>query len=99
MPDYRAYAVWPDGNFEGFEALVCVDDDQAVKQVRCLVDRGPIELWSGERFITRIEHKVKLRPPPDAIMGLKTTPAPPSPLSRGWPARIFSLFTPPWRGH
>jgi hypothetical protein len=80
IPNYRAYAVWPDGNFEGFEALICADDDQAAKQARCLIDQGPIELWSGERFVTRIEPEVKVVPPADAIMGLKTTPA--TPLGR-----------------
>jgi len=53
MTDYRAYAVWPDGNFEGFKALICVDDNEAVNQARYLVDKGAIELWSCERFITR----------------------------------------------
>jgi hypothetical protein len=74
IPDFRADAVRPDGNFEGFEALICVDDDEAIKQSRRLVDRGAIELWSGERFITRMEHEVKVMPSPDAFTGLKTIP-------------------------
>jgi hypothetical protein len=59
MTAYRAYAVWPDGNFEGFEALNCTDDDEAIANARRLADNSAIELWSGERFITRLEHKAK----------------------------------------
>jgi hypothetical protein len=57
MKNYRAYAVWPNGNFEGYEALICVDDDEAIGRARRLADKSAIELWSGERFITRLEHK------------------------------------------
>jgi hypothetical protein len=57
MKSYRAYAVWPNGNFEGYEALICVDDDEAIGAARRLADKSAIELWSGERFITRLEHK------------------------------------------
>jgi hypothetical protein len=59
MKNYRAYAVWPNGNFEGYEALICVDDDDAIGRARRLADKSAIELWSGERFITRLEHKSK----------------------------------------
>jgi hypothetical protein len=59
MKNYRAYAVWPNGNFEGYEALICVDDDEAIGRARRLADKSAIELWSGERFITRLEHKSK----------------------------------------
>jgi hypothetical protein len=59
MKNYRAYAVWPNGSFEGYEALICVDDDEAIGAARRLADKSAIELWSGERFITRLEHKSK----------------------------------------
>jgi hypothetical protein len=57
MATYRAYAVWPDGNFDGYEALNCTNDDDAIGKARRLVDNSAIELWSGERFITRLERK------------------------------------------
>lgn len=59
MAAYRAYAVWPNGNFDGCEALICADDDEAIDRARRLSDNSGIELWSGERFITRLEHKSK----------------------------------------
>jgi hypothetical protein len=37
----------------------CVDDDEAIGRARRLADKSAIELWSGERFITRLEHKSK----------------------------------------
>jgi len=59
MAAYRAYAVWPNGNFDGYEALICIDDDEAIGRARSLSDNSAIELWSGEHFSTRLEHKSK----------------------------------------
>jgi hypothetical protein len=59
MTHYRAYAVQFDGNFDGYQSLNCADDEDAIGKARRLVDRSAIELWSGERFITRLEHKSK----------------------------------------
>ena len=57
MTHYRAYAVQFDGNFDGYQSLNCTDDDDAIVKARQLAERSAIELWSGERFITRLEHK------------------------------------------
>ena len=59
MTPYRAYAVRPNGNFDGYQALVCTDDDEAIDTARHLTDSSAIELWTGERFVTRMEHKSK----------------------------------------
>jgi hypothetical protein len=93
MTDYRAYTVWPDGNYEGFEALSCIDDDEAIDEARRLAEKGAIELWTGERFITRMEHGIEGRTradPADAVVAVKTA-APPhwSRFIRG----IVSLYT------
>jgi hypothetical protein len=55
--EYRAYTVGLDGRFIGFKALVCADDAEATDQVKHLVDGYDVELWSGDRFITRLGHK------------------------------------------
>jgi hypothetical protein len=55
MADYRAYTVGLDGHFVGYEPLVCVDDSEATDKARRLVDGHDIELWCGERFVTRLE--------------------------------------------
>lgn len=59
MSHYRAYAVRFDGNFDGYLSLVCADDLEAVGKARHLADDSAIELWTGERFVTRLEHRSK----------------------------------------
>jgi hypothetical protein len=59
MTHYRAYAVRSDGNFDGYELLTCADDDDAIGKAKPLADGSAIELWNGERFITRLEHRSK----------------------------------------
>jgi len=34
--------------------LVCADDAEAIEQAKQLCGRCAIELWSGERFVTRL---------------------------------------------
>jgi hypothetical protein len=57
MREYRAYIVGFDGHFISFRPLVCADDFEATAKAKCLVDGHDIELWSGDRFIVRLEHK------------------------------------------
>ena len=57
LTEYRAYTIGLDGRFTKFEALVCADDAEAIDQARRLVDGRDVELWSGDRFITRLGHK------------------------------------------
>jgi hypothetical protein len=59
MPYYRVYAVRFDGNFDGYESLSCADDDEAVSRATRLSSNSAIELWTGERFVTRLEYKSK----------------------------------------
>jgi hypothetical protein len=55
MPEYRAYTVGDDGHFIGFEPLVCANDGEAITKAQRLVDGHDLELWSGERFVKRLE--------------------------------------------
>ena len=57
MQEYRAYTVGLDGRFVGFEPMLCASDDEAIKKSRLLVGDRPIELWSGARFVIRLEPK------------------------------------------
>jgi hypothetical protein len=54
MAEYRAYAIGQDGHFIGFEALICANDAEAIEQAKRLVDGYDIELWSGDRLVTRL---------------------------------------------
>jgi hypothetical protein len=49
VPEYRVYFVGPDGHFFNFKPLSCGSDQ--------LVDGHAVELWSGERFITKLKHE------------------------------------------
>lgn len=59
MAEYRVYTVGLDGHFIGFEALVSVDDTQAIDKAKRLVNGHDIELWSGDRFVIRLAQKPK----------------------------------------
>jgi hypothetical protein len=57
VAEYRAYQIGPDGHIVGFEPIVCTDDDEATQRAQRLVDDHSIELWTGERLVTRLERK------------------------------------------
>ena len=59
MTSYRVYAVRWNGNFNGYSSMNCLNDDEAISTARCLTHDSAIELWTGERFVTRMEHKLK----------------------------------------
>jgi hypothetical protein len=54
MVDYRAYFVGDDGHIMGFEPLVCADDREAIEKAKRLINKNPVELWSGERLVKRL---------------------------------------------
>jgi hypothetical protein len=59
MPEYRAYIVGHDGHFSEAVPLVCVDDDEAMKKAKQLVDGHDVELWQRDRKIATFERKPK----------------------------------------
>ena len=54
MAGYRAFYV-EDGNFRESVSFDCTSDDVAIEQARRLAESQEIELWSGARFVTRLE--------------------------------------------
>lgn len=56
MADYRAYSVGLDGHFISFDAIVCANDEEAIEEAKRFIDGNDIELWCGERLVTRISH-------------------------------------------
>ena len=54
MAEYRAYTIGHDGHFISFEGFVARDDDDATSKAMRLVNGRDLELWSGERFVTRL---------------------------------------------
>ena len=59
MAEYRAYTVGRDGHFIAAKALTCADDAEAIDAAKPLVDGHDIELWSGDRLVTRLEANTK----------------------------------------
>ena len=59
MVEYRAYLVDHDGHFVSLEPLLCTDDAEAIEKAKRLAGRFAIEVWSGERLVTRLEAKTK----------------------------------------
>jgi hypothetical protein len=51
---YRAYVIAKDGHFSSFRAFACDTDADATTWARQLLDDHDIELWSGDRFVTRL---------------------------------------------
>jgi hypothetical protein len=45
--------------FYRMRTLVCADDAEAIDKAKRLVDGHDVELWSGERLVTRLKAKAK----------------------------------------
>ena len=54
---YRLYKVAEDGHRIEIEELVCRDDGHAVYLAKRVVQDADVEVWSGNRFVFRLERK------------------------------------------
>jgi hypothetical protein len=59
MAKYRAFTIGDDGHFTSYRAFTSVDDAEAIVWAKQLVDHHAVELWSGDRFIIRLDHHRK----------------------------------------
>jgi len=57
VAEYRAYTIGHDGHFVSFEGFTARDDDDAIAAAQRLATDRDIELWSGDRFIVRLDRK------------------------------------------
>jgi hypothetical protein len=55
MNHYRVVTVDYDGKLSRHRGFVCDNDNDAIVWAKQLVDEAPVELWSGARFVTRLE--------------------------------------------
>ena len=53
--EYRADEIGPDDQIIRRVDLICANDAVAKERAQQLVDRNPIELWRGERFLARFD--------------------------------------------
>lgn len=51
LAEYRAYLIGSDGHIQGYEPLICPDDDAAIAAAKRLVDSHDVELWEGTRKV------------------------------------------------
>jgi hypothetical protein len=54
MAEYRVYAIGDDGHIVKSTPLICDDDSQAVQKAREFCEGHTLEIWSGERFVVRL---------------------------------------------
>ena len=59
VSEYRAYVIGQDGHIASYRAFVCDTDADAAVWAKQLADGHDVELWSGDRFVIRIDHKPK----------------------------------------
>jgi hypothetical protein len=57
MPDYRAYIIGSDGEFQESVPLECADDNVAIMKAKQFVDSHHVELWQRTRKIATFEPK------------------------------------------
>ena len=56
MPEYRLHAVTRDNHIKGVPVTVtCESDQEAIQYAEQMVDGHDIELWSGNRRVSRIK--------------------------------------------
>ena len=55
--DYRVFTVGDDGHVTGSREFACANDDDAIIWAKQLVDGYDIELWSGDRFVIKLDHQ------------------------------------------
>jgi hypothetical protein len=61
MAEYRIFTVGTDGHFIGSKPLLCDDDEEAVQKAEQLLDGHDLQIWSGPRYVRRLESKDKRR--------------------------------------
>jgi hypothetical protein len=54
MANYRVYIIGIDGRFIRAIQLECADDNAAIESAKQFDGGHDVELWSGDRFITRL---------------------------------------------
>ncbi|MDB5580142.1 MAG: hypothetical protein JWR80_5318 [Bradyrhizobium sp.] len=54
MVEYRVYEIGDDDHIVKSTPLVCRDDQEAIAKAREFAGARVIEIWSGERFVTRL---------------------------------------------
>jgi hypothetical protein len=62
MAEYRVFTIGRDAQFLSYRKFTCKDDADAIIWAKHLIDGYPVELWSGERLVTRLKPKPSMMP-------------------------------------
>jgi hypothetical protein len=54
VSEYRAYILGADGHIVSFRTFICGDDADATIWAKQMADTHGVELWSHDRFVTRL---------------------------------------------
>ena len=54
MAEYRVYEIGDDGHIVKSTPLICMGDHEAIEKASELAEGHIIEVWSRERFVTRL---------------------------------------------
>jgi hypothetical protein len=57
MPQYRAYIIGSDGEFQNSVPLECADDRVALKKAKQLARGHHVELWQYTRKVAAFDHE------------------------------------------
>ena len=55
MTEYRVYTIGPDGHIFKAEPMICENDEEVISRARTMVAEHPIEIWSRDRFVIRLD--------------------------------------------
>jgi hypothetical protein len=55
MAEYQVFTIGRDGHFISFRKFSCMDDADAVVWAKQLIDLYRVELWCGDRLVTRLD--------------------------------------------
>ena len=55
MGEYRIFTVDRDARLVSYRKFSCKDDGEAIVWAKHLLDHSPVELWSGDRLVIRLE--------------------------------------------
>jgi hypothetical protein len=62
MGEYCVFTVGREAHLVSYRKFTCRDDSEAIVWAKHLLDRFPVELWSGDRLVIRIEPTTSAMP-------------------------------------
>jgi hypothetical protein len=57
MAEYRANVVGSHDHIVQSKPMICENDDEAIAQAKAALPDHTIEIWSGDRFVMRVDFK------------------------------------------